>query len=681
MFALARRRGVPLLAIAGLLLLPDAALARVVRVTVDRREVIGNGASFGAAGQYERLVGRVYFAFDPKNPYDRRIVDLDHAPRNAAGDVEAWSEFVMLVPKDPQRRNGVTLVDVVNRGGMTVGVFQLGARRDAPPTDSAYYGDAFLLRRGYTVVMLGWQWDILPGSNGLHFAPPVAGDSAHPITGLVRSDITVDAPTHTIPLGHRVGTSQALGYPVSDTADVANVLTVRDRPLAPRRTIPRSAWRFARDEQGQVVFDPHSVYMPAGFEAGKIYEVVYRAENPVVVGTGLAAVRDMISYLKHDPASIAPTSYGIAYGVSQTGRFLRHFLYEGFNTDEAGRPAFDGIFAHTGGAGRGSFNHRFAQPSRDAQPYSTFFYPTDVFPFTSREERDPLTGTRGGLRTHVPLGAHPPKVFYVDGGYEYWGRGGSLTHTSVDGKRDISFLATERRYVLTSAQHSGPAGWPLQDGQRIAGGPAWRGDPLDQRLALRALLVALTDWVQRGAAPPPSAYPTLAANQLVNAETRAMPTISGVAIARHPYTPHRLSFGDAWDRGVITREPPVVGAPYTVLVPRADSLGNELGGVRSIELRVPLATYFPWQLRTVPPTDQLASFQGTFVPLPRTEAERQSRGDSRPSIERLYPSRGAFLGAVDDATQALVAERFLLPEDRVVAHDRMASVWDWVMAH
>jgi hypothetical protein len=160
-----------------------------------------------------------------------------------------------------------------------------------------------------------------------------------------------------------------------------------------------------------------------------------------------------------------------------------------------------------------------------------------------------------------------------------------------------------------------------------------------------------------------------------------MPTISGVAIARQPYTPHRLSFGDAWDRGVITREPPVVGAPYTVLVPRADSLGNELGGVRSIELRVPLATYFPWQLRTVPPTDQLASFQGTFVPLPRTEAERQSRGDSRPSIERLYPSRGAFLGAVDGATQALVAERFLLPEDRVVAHDRMASVWDWVMAH
>jgi hypothetical protein len=580
----------------------------------------------------------------------------------------------MLVPKDPSRRTGVTLVDVVNRGGMTVGVFQLGARRNVSPTDSAYYGDAFLLRRGYTVVMLGWQWDILPGSEGLHFAPPIAGDSAHPITGLVRSDITVDAPTRTIPLGHRVGTSQALGY-------AANMLTVRDTPLGARRTIPRSAWRFAREDQGAVVFDPRSAYMPAGFEAGKIYEVVYRAKDPVVVGTGLAAVRDLMSYLKHDPTSIAPTKYGIAYGVSQTGRFLRHFLYEGFNTDEAGRPAFDGIFAHTAGAGRGSFNHRFAQPSRDAQPYSTFFYPTDVFPFTSVEERDPLTGARGGLRTRVPRGQHPPKVFYVDGGYEYWGRGASLTHTSVDGTKDISFLPSERRYVLTAAQHSGPAAWPPQDAQHIDGSNAWRGDPLDQRLALRALLVALTEWVQHGETPPASAYPTLAARQLVAAGTRAMPTIPGVAIARIPYTPHRLSFGDGWDTRVITQEPPVVGAPYTVLVPRSDSLGNDLGGIRSVELRAPLATYFPWQLRAVPPTDRMVSFQGTFVPLPRTEAERRNRGDSRPSLERLYLTREAFLTSVDGATRALVSERFLLPEDRGVARERMASAWDWVMAH
>jgi hypothetical protein len=187
--------------------------------------------------------------------------------------------------------------------------------------------------------------------------------------------------------------------------------------------------------------------------------------------------------------------------------------------------------------------------------------------------------------------------------------------------------------------------------------------------------------VRNGDAPPASAYPTLAAHQLVRADTRAAPTIPGVAIARIPYTPYRLSFGDAWDRRVITQEPPVVGAPYTILVPREDSLGNQIGGIRSVELRVPVATYFPWQLRAVSPTDRMTSFQGTFVPLARTEAERRSRGDSRPSLERLYPSRDAFLNSVDGATQALVSERFLLSEDRGVARERMASVWDWVMAH
>jgi hypothetical protein len=650
------------LALTLLVLLPRAAVARVVRVVVDRREPVANGNAFGTVGAYERVVGRVFFAFDPNNPHDRQIVDLALAPRNAAGEVEAWSEFVMLRPVDPKRASGVTLLDVVNRGGMTVGVFHLDAQRGAAPTSAEYYGDALLLKRGLTVVMLGWQWDILPGEGPLHFHPPSLGPS---VTGLVRSDITVDAPTTTIPLGHRVGTSQALGYAVSDTADAANVLTVRDGPTAERRVVPREKWHFGADRV--------SVELPDGFEAGKIYEVVYRAANPVVVGAGMAAVRDMMSWLKHDPASLAPTRYGVAYGVSQTGRFLRHFLYQDFNVDEQGRPAFDGIFAHTAGAGRGSFNHRFAQPSRDAQPYSTFFYPTDVFPFTSLEETDPATGARGALR---PLrvskdgGAPAPKVFYVDGGYEYWGRAASLTHTTPDGARDVGFLPTERRYVLSSAQHSSPGAFP-PNAKVDSAGPAWRGDPLDQRLALRALLVALVDWVKDGRTPPPSTYPTLAAKMLVPADSLHRPAIPGVTLARLPYQPYRLD---------LTTEPPTLGAPYTVLVPRVDSLGNDLGGVRSAELRAPLATYFPWQLRSGLPaaTDRLVSFAGTFVPLPRTEAERAERGDPRPSLEKLYGSRDAYLARVDAAARALVAERFMLPDDAAAARARLAATWDWI---
>ena len=204
---------------------------------------------------------------------------------------------------------------------------------------------------------------------------------------------------------------------------------------------------------------------------------------------------------------------------------------------------------------------------------------------------------------------------------------------------------------------------------------------MDQRLALRALLVALTEWVTSNTTPPASAYPTLGARTLVSATERVTPTIPGVATARLPYTPFRLDLGPSWPQHIIDREPPAVGAPYAVLVPRADSIGNDVGAIQSVELRVPLATYLPWQLRALPPTDRLASFAGTFVPLAKTAAERRQRGDSRPSVEELYGSRDAFLRAVDEASAALSAQRFLLPDDRAVARARLAETWDWIQAH
>jgi hypothetical protein len=663
-----------------LTLLSSAADARVVKVVVDSQSLVAGGRPFGAGGAYQRVVGRVFYAFDPTNPFDRQIVDLSLAPRNERGEVEAWGEFAMLRPADPARASGLALVDVTNRGNQTTFVFHLGARRDGAPDSAESYGDALLLRRGLTIVAIGWQWDVVPQGGALHFYPPPVGDSDRPVTGLVRSDVTVDAATRTISLGHTVGASQALAYPVADPADAANVLTERDDPIGARRQLPRAAWRFAREDGGEVVDDPRSVYLASGFQPGKIYEVVYRAKGAVVVGTGLAAIRDFISYLKYDPASIAPVRYGLAYGVSQTGRLLRHFLYQGFNTDEQGRRAFDGIFAHTAGGGRGSFNHRFAQPSRDAQPYSTFFYPTDVFPFTSVDETDPETGARGALLARAGDAAHLPKVFYVDGGYEYWGRAASLTHTTPDGKSDLAFTANERRYVIGSAQHSSPAVFPPPSASRDAGGPSYRGDPMDQRLALRALLVALCDWITADAAPPPSVYPTLARGDLVAPSKVEFPQIPGVTVARVPEQPYRLDFGARWKDGIIDLEPPRLGAPYTVLVPRVDDVGNDVGGICSIEIRVPVATYFPWHLRTgLSAPDRLASFTGTFVPLPRTERERLRTGDTRPSIERLYSSREAFLARVDDEAHTLVRARFMLVDDVPVARQRMADTWDWVM--
>jgi hypothetical protein len=661
------------LALLFLLLLPRIASARVIRVEILSRAPI-SGSFAGIL--YERITGRVYFAFDPNNPQNKKIVDLALAPRNASGEVEAISEFVMLRPISSTKSANVALIDIVNRGGITHFIFNLGRDARASTESAEFYGDALLMKRGVTIVALGWQWDVQPGGSALHFQAPPVGSAANPITGLVRSDITVDASTNSIPLGHSLAAG-ALAYPVANPNDPANTLTVRDTPTGPRLIVPRSRWRFGREENGHVTDDPRSVYMASGFQPGKIYEVIYRGRDPVVVGAGLAAVRDMISYLKYDPGSIAPVQYGIGYGVSQTGRFIRHFLYQGFNADENGRVSFDGFFVHTAGAGRGSFNHRFAQPSRDAQPYSTFFYPTDVFPFTSPPTRDPVTGKRAGLRDNL-AGSEETKVFFVDGGHEYWGRAASLTHTTPDGARDVDFLPTERRYVISSAQHSSPAGWPLPDSDRIAGTTAYRGDPLDQRLALRALMSALIDWVTTAKEPPASRYPTLASRTLVAPRGQKFPRIPNLPVARIPHQVYRMDFGPRWNQGIIDREPPVLGAPYPIFVSSVDSIGNDVGGIRSVEIAVPLATYYPWLLRTGMPaaTDRLVSFRGTFTPLPKTEAARRASGDSRPSIESLYGDKNRFMGRVNEAISSLIAQRFMLPEDAGVARARMSDVWE-----
>ncbi len=670
---------------AAIVAIPASARAHVVRVQINSRSLIGGGYAFGSAGAYERITGRVFIELDPRNPHDTAIVDLSRAPRDARGNVDASADFVMLRPVTPRAGGGVALVEVVNRGigGATLSTFGRDARRNASPDSAAYYGDAMLLRMGVTVVFLGWQFDTpnIPGALKLY--APVATDRGFPITGLVRADWTVDEPSTTLPLGHRVANLEAPGYPVDDPNAPVNVLTMRDSEAAPRITVPRESWRFARDTGGRAIDDSTHIYMSGGFKAGKIYELVYEARNPVVVGTGLAMVRDFISYMKYDPASIAPVKFGMAYGVSQTGRFLRHFVYQGFNTDEAGRTAYDGLFVHTAGAGRGGFNHRFAQPSRDAQPYTTFFYPVDIFPFTSRTETDPVTGSQDGLLTHDADPAHLPKIFYVDGGYEYWGRAASLVHTTPDGTRDVEFFPNERRYVIASAKHSSPSSFPPSDAAKIPGTPAYRGDPLQLRFATRALFHALFDWVVSGTEPPASTYPTIARQTLVAPDSVRYPRIPGLPVARHPHDVYRLYFGPRWNQGIIDYEPPRLGAQYPVLVTQVDSLGNDDDGIRSIELLAPLATYFPWQLRTgmAGGSDRLFSFDGTFVPLPKTEAARRAAGDSRPSLERLYGTQDAYLAQARTAANRLVAERFLLPEDVDAAMELAAREWGWVMSH
>src|SRR6476620_329601 len=406
-------------------ILVPLAKARVVRVEITSRGDIQEGKPFGNTGAYEKIVGRVYFAVDPANLHNRQIVDLDRAPRNAQGEVEFSADLYLLKPKDMAKGNQAVLFEVSNRGGR--GILSLVNGRDGES------GDGFLMRQGYTIAWVGWEFDLSSQGEHLRLSAPIAHDpGGKEIHGLVRTDFTPSEKRNDMPLGHiLLGPDGGSSYPVDDPASEKDVLTVRDTPSGNRTTIPRSDWSFAHVVQNQLAPDPHYVHLNNGFVPGKIYELVYTAKNPAVVGVGLAAVRDFLSYLKYDPQATAPVKRVYAVGISQSGRFLRHFVYQDFNADEKGRQVMDGVIAHVAGAGRGSFNHRFAQPSRDAQPMSSLFFPTDLFPFTDIAQTDPQTGETAGLLDAASKSKTAPKIFYTNTSYEYWGRAAAFVHTSA----------------------------------------------------------------------------------------------------------------------------------------------------------------------------------------------------------------------------------------------------------
>ena len=661
----------PALALAALLLLAasSTASAEVRRLVVTTRQPV-------LGGEYEKLGGTVELELDPALPANARIVDLERAPRNARGRVEASADFVVLRPRRPPERGSTALLEVCNRGGKALLPYFDRAPWRLDPTTDSDFGDRLLTRLGLTLIWVGWQFDVPRRPGLLRLRAPVAVGDEGPLEGLVRSDWTVERATPALPLAHR----DHVAYPVSDPRHPDNVLTVRAARLGPRETVPRERWRFARVENGQPIEDRTWISLDGGFEAGKIYELVYRARDPVVVGIGLAAVRDLVAWARHDPRSEFPVTTAIAFGVSQSGRFLRHFLYQGFNTDEAGRKVFDGLLVHTAGAGRGSFNHRFAQPSRDAHRFSAFFYPTDLFPFTSRPQTDPETGITDGLLARAASRPeHLPRTFFTNTGYEYWGRAASLIHTSVDGRADVVPMPSERIYHLAGGQHFVGA-FPPPESERA--GRAYLGNPLDYLVTLRALLVRLIEWVRDDRTPPPSAYPTLAAGTLVPIASLAFPRVPDVTAPRVIHHAHRVDYGARWASGVITREPPAVGPPYPALVSQVDADGNETAGVRAVELLAPLATYAPWQLRggDGPDAGELQDFLGTYSPLPRTEAERGRTGDARPSIERRYGGRQAYLDAAARAAESLVSGGLLLREDVPRVLGRAAQHWDWIIS-
>jgi hypothetical protein len=670
------RRALPFL----VFLAAQAVGGEVVRVDVSSRKDLADGKSFGLAGAYEKVAGRMHFAVRPDDPRDRAIVDIELAPRDANGRVEFSADFYILKPKDSSRASGTLLLEVPNRGGKAIFALLHRAKGSDDPETAEELGDGFLLRRGVTVAWVGWQWDVREEPGRMRLNAPVARQNAQPITGLVRSDFVVEGAVPSHPLAHVIlGSVGGTGYPAAEPKSKRNVLTERDSPLGTRRTIARRKWRFARDVEGKQVPDDRWVTLDGGFQPGKIYEVVYLARDPVVAGLGLAAIRDAASYFKHDPQAVAPARRVYGAGISQSGRFLRQFVKQGFNADEQGRQAFDGLFVHVAGAGVGSFNHRFAQPSRDAQVVSTLFYPTDLFPFTDLPETDPDTGETGGLLDRARTDRVAPRIFTTNTSYEYWGRAGSLIHTSPDGKTDSPMADETRVYFLAGLQHfTGP--FPPTSKPYRSLRALHPQNPHPVWWIARALFDDMEQWVRDGISPPNSRYPLVSNGALVLPETLKFPRIPGLSPPSRAHLAYRMDFGPLWKDGIITKEPPGVGKPYPSLVPRVDADGNDLGGVRIPEMEVPVATTTGWNQRDpgIGFAGERATFIGSYVPFPATRADRERAFDQRQSIEERYGTKERYLGLFAQAALRQIEDRFLLPEDLADVLARGAAEWEAV---
>ncbi len=658
-----------------------SAQAAVDSVEIHQREPVLNGQPFGETGPYEQLSGLIHFAFDPAAPANAAVVDIAHAPRDTKGRVRATADFVLLRPLEAPDTPRVGLLEISNRGGKaSLRYFNAATRRALDPQAPAAFGDGLLMRMGLTIMWVGWQFDVPPAPGRVRLQVPVARLDTGRITGQVRSDWVVDEATRVLALAHR----EHWAYPVSDPSSRAAVLTRRRTREGVREGVPSRLWSFANEMDGRAVADLTHLHAPRGFAPGYIYEMVYPASDPRVVGLGLAAMRDVAAYAKHNGAD-GPfgVKHMIGFGVSQTGRFLRQFLYQGFNADESGRRAFDGLLIHTAGAGRGSFNHRFAQPSRDGHRYAAFFYPTDLFPFTSAAQRDPLCEegcAEDGLLSIYQAPALLPRMMVTNTGYEYWGRAASLIHTTTDGEGDMAPMPNERLYAFSSSQHF-VGRWPPAADRRLPGADVWRGNPVDFLVNLRALLNRLVQWVALDRAPPPSRYPSLKAGTLQAVDALQMPDVAGLTPPAFAHEAYRADYGPQWRKGIVHKQPPHLGPAFVSRVASVDGVGNELGGVRNVEVQVPVATYTPWSLRDgLPNASEMADFRGLFAPLPLDAANAKAVADPRPHLRELYPTRADYLQKVSGAIDDLIAEGFLLQEDAPRVRARALDLWHFANA-
>ena len=638
----------------------------ITELEITNRTSFGSGESFGDVGAYELLEGTAHYAVDPSHSRNQGITDLDLAPRNSAGKVEFSADFALLQPVNIDRGNRRILFDVVNRGRKTA-LTMNSVPIATDPTSPLEAGNGYLMRRGYTVVWGGWQSDVPPTPGLIGLQGPEAIGPQGPLTGKIMCQFQCNEPTQVFLLADR----QHLPNPAADPEEAEATLTVRDLPNSPATPIDRSQWAFVRVEDEDVEPQHSHIYLPSGFEPGRIYQLVYTTTGSRVVGLGFAAMRDAVSFLKYASASAGnpcagAIDYAYAMGRSQSGRFLRQYIHTGINDDEEGRTALDGIIPHVAGGMRGEFNMRFGQPSKDV----CYIIP-EMFPFTDTPQTDPVTGAQGSLLDALERRGKVPKIMFTNTSAEYWRGDAALIHTDLETLTDAPESPSVRRYHFAGCQHGSGDFPPLE----FRASDGIKGqlplNSVDYAPLLRAALDNLDRWVSKGDEPPPSRHPSLNDGTAVESHTllERLAQLPDVRVPAQTVRAIRLDYGPESHLGRTTKLPADEGAEFPALVADLDESFNERGGIRLPDLTVPVATYTGWNLR-----DESIGNPGLFIgitgglagwtlPLPSTQAERESTGDPRASIEERYPSREDYLEQVTHAARELVAEGYLLEED------------------
>ena len=590
----------------------------ITGIEIKHRAPFVGGVKFGDTGGYERIDGVALGALDPNHPGNRGIALLDQAPRDGSGHVPYRGDFVLLRPLDASSGNGRLLYEVNNRGRIMLFANLCAGAPGNQPVTPRDLGNALPLRMGFALLWTGWDPGA-PKPTGLSLDAPVIEGMTKPI----REEFVSAT---------RLGVHETfkLAYQAIGPASV----TVRRTQNAPRVAVPSET------------LDATSVRPHATIEPGSIYEVRYLATRPRVHGIGFAATRDIVSHIRHQGVDLLgrPLGHTLAFGISQAGRYLRDHIAQGFNRDEQGRRVFDGVFTHVAGIGRVFHNTPFGQPFRTRTWHEDHDFPELEFPHSSATMDDPITGASGGL---MRGDATDPKLIETNTSTEYWQKAASLLHTDPLGTRDIALPANVRAYLIAGAQHGGKAGMPRDNGPCLQ--PRNWHDPMP---AIRALLLALDQWVSTGRAPPDSRVPRIADGTLVPAEHVAFPAIPGLV------RPHAANDAAPLADWV---DPAPSGLAWVCLVPQVDADGNERAGIRLPDLAVPHGTFTGWNLYKSPyPDGELADRDGSFLAFAATEAERGS--DPRPSLAARYPGT-AHADAVRAVAEALLHDRLLLPED------------------